>query len=66
MITITCAKGTVNVDQAELVKSRFIRTINIIFDTNFGITDNDIIDYAYRFFNFKPVSVEKCYLVTEA
>ena len=40
-----------------------------MFDTNFGITNNAIKDYAYRFFNFKPVDViklETCYWVTEA
>lgn len=69
MITIACTKGRVNVDQADLVKNRFIRSINIMFDTNFGITNNAIKDYAYRFFNFKPVDViklETCYWVTEA
>ena len=70
MITIACTKGRVNVDQADLVKNRFIRSINIMFDTNFGITNNAIKDYASRFFDLdeKPVGVKKrvTYWVTEA
>ena len=41
-----------------------------MFDTNFGITDNAIKDYASRFFDLyeKPVGVKKrvTYWVTEA